>query len=69
MGVVEEVLVLDWLVADGDAVSEGHPVVLIETDKAETELTAPVSGRIEILVPAGDEEVAVGTALANVVPQ
>ena len=66
MGVVEQVLVVEWLVPDGAAVNAGDPVVVIDTDKAETELEAPGSGRLNILVPAGDEEVAVGTVLATV---
>ena len=66
MGVVEQVLVVEWLVPDGAAVNAGDPVVVIDTDKAETELEAPATGRLSILVPAGDEEVAVGTVLATV---
>ena len=66
MGVVEQVLVVEWLVGDGSLVAAGDPVVVIDTDKAETELEAPASGRLNIIVPAGDEEVAVGTVLATV---
>ena len=66
MGVVEQVLVVEWLVEDGSPVTAGESVVVIDTDKAETELEAPVSGRLNILVPAGDWEVAVGTVLATV---
>ena len=44
MGVVEQVLVVEWLVPDGAAVKAGDPVVVIDTDKAETELEAPASG-------------------------
>ena len=67
MGVVEQVLVVEWLVDDGSTVAAGDPVVVIDTDKAETELEAPVSGRLTILVAASDEdEVAVGTVLATV---
>ena len=66
MGVVEQVLVVEWLAADGAAVSAGEPVVVIDTDKAETELEAPASGRLNILVPASDWEVEVGTVLATV---
>lgn len=67
MGVVEQVLVVEWLVYDGSTVAAGDPVVVIDTDKAETELEAPVSGRLTILVAASDEdEVAVGTVLATV---
>ncbi len=67
MGVVEQVLVVEWLVDDGSEVAAGDPVVVIDTDKAETELEAPASGRLAILVAASDEdEVAVGTALATI---
>ena len=66
MGVVEQVLVVEWLVEDGSQVTAGDPVVVIDTDKAETELEAPASGRLQVLVPAGDDEVAVGTVLATV---
>ena len=67
MGVVEQVLVVEWLVDDGSEVAAGEPVVVIDTDKAETELEAPASGRLAILVEASDEdEVAVGTVLATI---
>jgi len=66
MGVVEEVVVLEWLVEDGAEVRKGDSVVVVETEKADTELEAPASGRIEILIPAGDDEVSVGHALARI---
>ena len=67
MGVVEQVLVVEWLVEDGSEVAASEPVVVIDTDKAETELEAPGSGRLTILVAASDEdEVAVGTVLATI---
>ena len=67
MGVVEQVLVVEWLVDDGSEVAASDPVVVIDTDKAETELEAPASGRLTILVAASDEhEVAVGTVLATI---
>ena len=67
MGVVEQVLVVEWLVDDGSEVATGDPVVVVDTDKAETELEAPASGRLAIRVEASDEdEVAVGTVLATI---
>lgn len=44
----------EWLVEDGTAVDAGTPLYVIETDKVETEVEAPVAGTIRILVPAGD---------------
>ena len=67
-GVVEEVIVVEWLKSDGDTVTEGQPVVTIESEKAETELDAPASGRLEVRVEADfDSEVAVGTTIGVVV--
>ena len=68
MGVVEEIVVIEWLSADGDEVAEGDDVVVIETDKAETTLTAPASGSLTIMVAASDQEVPVGTVLGSIGP-
>jgi len=70
-GVVEFFLLIEWLQAAGARVSEGDEVVLIESEKAELVLEAPVSGTLEILVqpdPAADVEVEVGTTLGRIVP-
>ena len=67
MGVVEEVVVIDWLVANGSHVTEGQPLVWIEAEKAEIEIEAPGTGTVEVLVSASDEPVRVGTLLGNVV--
>lgn len=68
MGVVEEVIVLEWLVEDGAAVTAGQEVVMVETEKAEVGLEAPAAGIIRIQTPASDAEVAVGSVLAVIVP-
>jgi pyruvate/2-oxoglutarate dehydrogenase complex dihydrolipoamide acyltransferase (E2) component len=47
-------------------VTEGTPVLLIETEKAESEIVSPATGIILVSVPAGDEEVAVGTQVGHV---
>jgi pyruvate dehydrogenase E2 component (dihydrolipoyllysine-residue acetyltransferase) len=60
--------VLEWLVADGDEVAAGQPVVEVETDKATTELEANADGRLWQLVPAGDT-VAVRSELAVIGPE
>ena len=69
LGVIEVVVVVEWLSADGDRVDDGQPIVVIESEKAETEIEAPVAGRLEIQVEADpDAEVAVGTVLGQIVP-
>jgi pyruvate dehydrogenase E2 component (dihydrolipoamide acetyltransferase) len=56
--------VLRWLKAEGESVAEGEPLVEVEAEKANHELEAPVSGRIDsILVEEGDE-IKVGTTMA-----
>ena len=53
-----------WLKRVGDRVEAGDPLVEVETDKANEEVEAPVSGTIaEILAEEGDE-VKVDTVLA-----
>jgi 2-oxoglutarate dehydrogenase E2 component (dihydrolipoamide succinyltransferase) len=54
-----------WRRNDGESVEAGEVVVVLETDKVSNELEAPVSGRLKILVPEG-EEVAIGTVIARI---
>ena len=67
-GLAEEVVVLEWFVDDGQAVEAGFPLVLIESEKTQLEIESPASGRLEILVPASDIEVAVGTTIGKIWP-
>jgi 2-oxoglutarate dehydrogenase E2 component (dihydrolipoamide succinyltransferase) len=57
--------VASWRMKDGDAVSKGEVLVVLETDKVSNELEAPASGTLKILVPEG-EEVGIGTLIATV---
>jgi 2-oxoglutarate dehydrogenase E2 component (dihydrolipoamide succinyltransferase) len=57
--------VASWRKKDGDAVSKGEVLVVLETDKVSNELEAPASGTLKILVPEG-EEVGIGTLIATV---
>jgi len=50
-----EITVTRWLVAVGDAVSRGQPLLEVETDKAAMEVEAYLAGRLsEIVVHPGD---------------
>jgi len=51
---MEDGRVSRWLVADGELVSTGQPVVEIETDKATIEIEAPVDGVVRIIAAEGD---------------
>ena len=52
---LEEGTVIQWLKAEGDTVTQGEPIVEIETAKATQAVEAPVSGRLSrILLPVGE---------------
>jgi pyruvate/2-oxoglutarate dehydrogenase complex dihydrolipoamide acyltransferase (E2) component len=67
MGVsVAEGTVAEWHKQPGDWVEADEPICVISTDKIDTDVPAPASGRVaEILVPVG-EKVDVGTVLARI---
>lgn len=52
----EDVVVLEWLAAEGDQVVEGTPIATLETAKATVEIAAPTSGTLlAIYLHAGDD--------------
>ena len=62
---VTEGIVLEWHVAEGDAVKEGDTIVEVSTDKVDAEVPAPMDGVITKLVAQVDDEVPVGAPLAE----
>lgn len=52
----------EWLVTDGADVLEGAPLYALESDKSTQEVDAPASGKLRIIVAAGDTH-PVGTVL------
>jgi pyruvate dehydrogenase E2 component (dihydrolipoamide acetyltransferase) len=59
-----EATLIEWLKADGDLVEKGEPLFVLESEKSSLEIEAPASGRLRILVTAG-ETVAVHTPIAT----
>ncbi|HMK10136.1 MAG TPA: dihydrolipoamide acetyltransferase family protein [Acidimicrobiales bacterium] len=51
---MEEATIIEWLVADGAPVEADTPIVLIETDKTETEVGSPGAGRLHQIARPGD---------------
>ena len=45
--------VTEWLVQDGQPVTEGQPLFTLEAEKSANEVEAPASGTLKILQPAG----------------
>jgi pyruvate/2-oxoglutarate dehydrogenase complex dihydrolipoamide acyltransferase (E2) component len=60
---VDEVLLLEWIVEVGQTVAKGDPLVLVETDKTEVEVEAPVDGTILEISAQVDTEVETGAPL------
>ncbi len=53
---MQEATVAEWLVKVGDQVTEGQPIVRVETDKVDAEVEAPGTGTlVEILVNDGED--------------
>lgn len=55
----------EWLAKDGDIVTEGQPLFLLEADKSANEVEAPASGVLKIIAEAG-ETYPVGTVLGTI---
>tara|TARA_R110000868_G_scaffold226115_2_gene478610 strand:+ start:15128 stop:16342 length:1215 start_codon:yes stop_codon:yes gene_type:complete len=64
---VTEVTLASWMVADGDQVEEGDNLCEIESDKANMELPAEVSGVITIKAEEGSE-LKIGAVIATIKP-
>jgi pyruvate/2-oxoglutarate dehydrogenase complex dihydrolipoamide acyltransferase (E2) component len=45
---------VEWLVEDGVAVTEGQPLYALESDKSTQEVEAPTSGKLRIESRRGD---------------
>lgn len=59
---MQEGQIAEWLVKDGDKVTEGQPLFSLEADKSTNEVEAPASGTLKITAATG-ETYEVGTVL------
>ncbi|MGB7756272.1 MAG: biotin/lipoyl-containing protein, partial [Salinisphaera sp.] len=64
-----EVTVVEWLVAEGDHVAKGDPILTIETDKTNHDLEAEEAGVIRRLRGKQGDVIAVGEPLAWIVSE
>ena len=60
---VTEGTILRWLVQEGDEVKEDDPILEISTDKVDTEVPSPFSGKVTSLMVEEGETVEVGASL------
>ena len=61
---MENGIIAEWKVAEGDFVREGDVVFTMDTDKASMDVEAPATGVIRELARVTGEPVAVGTIVA-----
>ena len=62
---VTEVILIEWLKADGEMLERDEPICVLETDKANVDLPAPASGVLRH-VSAIDDVLEVGNVLARI---
>ena len=60
---IEEGQIAQWLRAEGDTVTAGEPLLVIETPKVTIDIDAPASGVLKQIVAQVDELAAVGATL------
>jgi 2-oxoglutarate dehydrogenase E2 component (dihydrolipoamide succinyltransferase) len=65
---MQEATITEWLVAVGDTVAEGQPIVRIESDKVETDVESPGSGTLSEIVVAEGDDAEVGSVIARITP-
>jgi pyruvate dehydrogenase E2 component (dihydrolipoamide acetyltransferase) len=63
---IHEGRVVEWLVAEGDAVAEDQAMLKVETDKAVVELPSPHTGTVLRLHVTADATIFVGDALVTI---
>jgi pyruvate dehydrogenase E2 component (dihydrolipoamide acetyltransferase) len=63
---IHEGRVVEWLVAEGDSVTEDQPLLKVETDKAVVELPSPNSGTVLKLHAEADATIFVGDPLVTI---
>jgi pyruvate dehydrogenase E2 component (dihydrolipoamide acetyltransferase) len=63
---MEDAVISEWMKHEGDEVSKDEPILLIETDKATHEVTAPVSGILTHISAKLGDVIPVGEAVAEI---
>src|SRR5215470_4203422 len=61
---MEKGKIIEWLKHEGDPITKGEPLVVIETDKVITEVESPADGVVLRIVVPSEEERPIGALLA-----
>ena len=62
----DEVVVIEWVVNEGDTVAVGDPLLRVETDKVDADVPSPIAGVVRRLLVNPSDEVATGTVVCVV---
>lgn len=62
---VSEVILIEWLKGDGDYVERDEPICVLETDKANVDLPAPMAGVLKHAEQV-DATLAIGAVIAQI---
>ncbi len=63
---ISTVLVSEWLVEEGEAVEADQIVAVLETDKVNVEVPAPVAGRLEKILIGPGQEAEIGDLIGTI---
>jgi pyruvate/2-oxoglutarate dehydrogenase complex dihydrolipoamide acyltransferase (E2) component len=63
---MQDATVVEWLVAEGDAVEVDQPICVIETDKVNAEIVAPEAGVVGPLLVGPEDVVDVGQTMTTI---
>jgi len=62
----EDAVLIEWLVEVGSRVTEGEPLVTVDTDKVEADVPSPVTGIVRELLAEVEQELPVGAGLCTI---
>ena len=61
---ISEATIINWLVSEGDEVTQDQTVLEVATDKVDSEVPAPVNGKISKLLVEANDVVKIGEVIA-----
>lgn len=63
---ITEAEITEWLVSEGESVSEGDPIVTITTTKMAIDLEAPATGKLMKISAQEGDLASVGTSIGQI---
>jgi pyruvate/2-oxoglutarate dehydrogenase complex dihydrolipoamide acyltransferase (E2) component len=63
---MEDAVVVEWMVGEGEQIELGAALVTVETDKSTAEVEAPASGRLVRVAAREGDPVKAGDLLADI---